>query len=636
MANCTDCNSSNISLTGTWFPGSPCASTDCGGNEISAACVIYNGPNLECSSVETLDNLEIALQKIDEQICAIIGDYSTYNMHCLPDWWEAAITTQEDFVDAITDYVCTLNDLVDTFINTTYAANQIILDDRLVALEVPGITCASASVVDTDTLNQILTKYCTKFASLTTAISIASVTWNSCLTVVSTPTTIADGFQLLADQICILYGLVNEGGILPTFDNYSSCIGGTSDDTLVETIELIKTRLCLTPTFDNDNLSSTCFDVPTDSTDLETLIQTMLDGLDSLQQNYVIFDGSDFVVTATDAGDPCAGITVSLATPINQDRFVASNASDTSPGTLVSKLTSGGSISFDDSSNTDVSLDITDADYGDITVTSTGSVWTIDNDVVTFAKMQNVNTGILLGRSTASTGNVEEIAIGSGLQLSGGVLSNIAGRTLLGITVFDASGTWTKPTNCTAVVVEILGAGGGGGGANTVANLEAGAGAGGASGSYLKLFIEASLGATETVVVGSGGAGVSTGVGNTGGDSSFGLHGEAEGGSGGESMVGGTTVAISASGQGNSYTVAVPGTVLIQGTGGQGHYGTRLSGTVAHSGTGAASALSPSSGGGLGGPGAGGMGTYLIGDGAPTAVTGWDGGNGIVIVYEYS
>ena len=421
--SCPDCNSSNISLTGEWVPGSPCVSTDCGGNEISSLCVIYNGPNLECSGVETSDSLETALQKIDEQICSVIGDYSTYNMHCLPDWWEAAITTQEDFVDAITDYICTLNDTVDTFINTTYAANQDVLDGRLDDLEVPGITCASASVVDTDTLNQILTKYCTKFASLTTAISIASVTWDNCITVVSTPTTIAGGFQLLADQICILYDLLNDGGILPTFNNYGTCIGGTSDDTLVETIDLIKTRLCLTPTFDNDNLSSSCFDIPASSTDLETLIQTMLDGLDSLQQNYVTFDGSDFVVTATDGGDPCAGITVSLATPINQDRFVASNASDTSPGTLVSKLTSGGSISFDDSSNTDVSLDIADADYGDITVTSTGSVWTIDNDAVTFAKMQNVNTGILLGRSTASSGNVEENSIGAGLSLSGNVLS---------------------------------------------------------------------------------------------------------------------------------------------------------------------------------------------------------------------
>lgn len=634
MANCTDCNSSNISLTGTWFPGSPCASTDCGGSEISAACVIYNGPNLECSGVETLDNLEIALQKIDEQICAIIGDYSTYNMHCLPDWWEAAITTQEDFVDAITDYVCTLNDLVDTFINTTYAANQVILDDRLVALEVPGITCASASVVDTDTLNQILTKYCTKFASLTTAISIASVTWNSCLTVVSTPTTIADGFQLLADQICILYGLVNEGGILPTFDNYSSCIGGTSDDTLVETIELIKTRLCLTPTFDNDNLSSTCFDVPTDSTDLETLIQTMLDGLDSLQQNYVTFDGSDFVVTATDAGDPCAGITVSLATPINQDRFVASNASDTSPGTLVSKLTSGGSISFDDSSNTDVSLDITDADYGDITVTSTGSVWTIDNDVVTFAKMQNVNTGILLGRSTASTGNVEEISIGSGLTLAGGVLSSNSQKTLIGVTTFTSSGTWTKPAGCTAVLVYTVGAGGGGAGADA-SSSEAAVGSGGGSGGYSINFITSGLNNTETVTVGTGGAGGASGTsynGANGGNSSFGSHITAFGGGGGSTLASGTTIAKVDGGLGGSPS-ASSGTTVVTSNGEVGDEAIRLSSSVGTFAKGGSSIFGHAYNSGTTGIAAGGYGNEAYN---ANSADGYDGGDGIIIIYEYA
>lgn len=65
---------------------------------------------------------------------------------------------------------------------------------------------------------------------------------------------------------------------------------------------------------------------------------------------------------------------------------------------------------------------LADADYGDITVSSTGTVWTIDNDVVTFAKMQNVATGVLLGRTTASTGDIETITVGSPITLSAGVL----------------------------------------------------------------------------------------------------------------------------------------------------------------------------------------------------------------------
>ena len=48
---------------------------------------------------------------------------------------------------------------------------------------------------------------------------------------------------------------------------------------------------------------------------------------------------------------------------------------------------------------------ITDGDKGDITVSSSGGTFTIDNDVVTTAKMINFPTGTLLGRTTAGTGN---------------------------------------------------------------------------------------------------------------------------------------------------------------------------------------------------------------------------------------
>jgi hypothetical protein len=43
----------------------------------------------------------------------------------------------------------------------------------------------------------------------------------------------------------------------------------------------------------------------------------------------------------------------------------------------------------------------------------------IADDAVTFAKMQNISTDKLLGRDTASSGNVEEIGLGSGLEFSG-------------------------------------------------------------------------------------------------------------------------------------------------------------------------------------------------------------------------
>lgn len=50
-----------------------------------------------------------------------------------------------------------------------------------------------------------------------------------------------------------------------------------------------------------------------------------------------------------------------------------------------------------------------DGDKGDITLTNSGAVWTIDNDVVTFSKIQNINSNTLLGRASSGTGDVEEI-----------------------------------------------------------------------------------------------------------------------------------------------------------------------------------------------------------------------------------
>lgn len=63
---------------------------------------------------------------------------------------------------------------------------------------------------------------------------------------------------------------------------------------------------------------------------------------------------------------------------------------------------------------------LSDGDYGDITVSGSSTVLTIDNDVVTYAKMQNVSaTNRILGRITAGAGDVEELTAANIMTILG-------------------------------------------------------------------------------------------------------------------------------------------------------------------------------------------------------------------------
>lgn len=63
---------------------------------------------------------------------------------------------------------------------------------------------------------------------------------------------------------------------------------------------------------------------------------------------------------------------------------------------------------------------------GDVTAPQGSNTTTIANDAVTFAKMQNISTQHLIGRSTAGTGDPQELSLGGGIIISLGAVSRSA------------------------------------------------------------------------------------------------------------------------------------------------------------------------------------------------------------------
>ena len=157
---------------------------------------------------------------------------------------------------------------------------------------------------------------------------------------------------------------------------------------------------------------------------------------------------------------------------------------------------------------------VSDGDKGDITVSSSGATWTVDNDAITYAKIQNVSAvSKLLGRGSASgAGDMQEITLGSGLAMTGTTLSASGGGgsgALVQVDTITSTGTWTRPAWGKYFKVFLVGGGAGGGsgrrGPTTAARAGGGSGAG--AGIVIAEFTATEVTGDQTVTIGAGGTG---------------------------------------------------------------------------------------------------------------------------------
>lgn len=150
------------------------------------------------------------------------------------------------------------------------------------------------------------------------------------------------------------------------------------------------------------------------------------------------------------------------------------------------------------------------------------------------------------------------------------------------------SGTYTTPSGCTMIVVEVIGAGGAGGGV-TGSATQAGGGGGGGSGAYASKLIVTPAG-NYAYTAGAKGSGSAGGAGGNGANSTFGAGGSlitAPGGTGGPASGTGTTININQGGAGG--VVATGGDINCGGT--DGATGARWAATQAVGGAGGSSIL---------------------------------------------
>lgn len=131
-----------------------------------------------------------------------------------------------------------------------------------------------------------------------------------------------------------------------------------------------------------------------------------------------ILDDADAAAVRTTIGAAASSHTHGVADLTDAGSLAAKSTINNSDWSGTDLAIANGGTGASDEATARANLEL-----GDLAVLDTVDTAQIDDEAVTLAKMQHISSARLLGRSTASTGDVEQLTVGSGLSLSGGALA---------------------------------------------------------------------------------------------------------------------------------------------------------------------------------------------------------------------
>lgn len=229
--------------------------------------------------------------------------------------------------------------------------------------------------------------------------------------------------------------LNNENSVITAINNNSAAIetalentlsrNGTSPNTMSAQLDMNSNKIVNVGT-------------PTTSTDAVRLHE--LTDAESTIGGYAANAANSATAAATSASSAASSAigasssaSAASASASNAATF-ASNAASSASNAASSATSASNSATAAQGYAASAATLVSDGDKGDVVISSSGTVYTVDNNVITYAKIQNVSaTDKLLGRSSAGAGVVEEITCTSYGRALIDDTSTSAQRTTLGL-----------------------------------------------------------------------------------------------------------------------------------------------------------------------------------------------------------